>query len=333
MGIKIIGTGSYTPERILTNFDLEKIVDTSDEWIRLRTGMVERRIARDDETTSDMGTEAAKKALDMAGVAPEDIDLIVVATVTPDMRLPSVACIIQKKLGVGEATCFDFQAACTGFIYGMEIVNALMKSKKSIKKALLIGAEKLSSVTNWEDRNTCVLFGDAAGAIVFSKTLESNDSLLSSALHADGTNGDILTIPGGGCLNPLTAENINKNLHCLEMAGNKVFKLAVNTMVSACEEVMDLAHLSYNEVRWLIPHQANLRIIEAIGHRLDIPLEKICINIEKYGNTSACTIMLALDELIRADKVSEGDRILVTAFGGGITWGAAVIKICLPRIK
>ena len=183
---KLLELGHILPERILTNFDLEKIVDTSDEWIRLRTGMVERRIARDDETTSDMGTEAAKKALDMAGVAPEDIDLIVVATVTPDMRLPSVACIIQKKLGVGEATCFDFQAACTGFIYGMEIVNALMKSKKSIKKALLIGAEKLSSVTNWEDRNTCVLFGDAAGAIVFSKTLESNDSLLSSALHADG---------------------------------------------------------------------------------------------------------------------------------------------------
>ena len=326
MGIKIIGTGSYVPEKILTNFDLEKIVDTSDEWIRSRTGMVERRIARDDETTSDMGTEAAKRALEMANVAPEEIDLIVVGTITPDMHLPTTACIIQNKLKIGIATCFDFQAACTGFIYGIEIVNALMKNNRSLKKALLIGTEKLSSVTDWNDRNTCVLFGDAAGAVVFSKTLEPEDSVLSSVLHADGRNGDILTIPGGGCLNPIKADNINDSLHCIRMEGNKVFKLAVNAMVGACKEALDLAHLSYSEISWLIPHQANMRIIKAIGSRLDIPIEKVCINIEKYGNTSACTIMLALDELVRSGKVNKGDRVLVTAFGGGMTWGAAVLK-------
>jgi 3-oxoacyl-[acyl-carrier-protein] synthase III len=327
MGIKIIGTGSYAPEGILTNFDLEKVVDTSDEWIRTRTGMVERRIARDDETTSDMGVEAAKRALEMANVAPEDIDLIVVGTVTPDMRLPTTACIVQTKLGITGSACFDYQAACTGFIYGLEIVTALMKNNQSIKKALLIGTEKLSSVTDWSDRNTCVLFGDAAGAVVFSKKLETGDSVLSSALHADGTHGNILTIPGGGCLNPITAENVNDNLHCIKMEGNKVFKLAVNAMVGACKEALDLAHLSYEEIRWLIPHQANLRIIKAIGCRLDIPMDKVCVNIEKYGNTSVCTIMLALDELIRANKVNEGDRILITAFGGGMTWGAAVLKL------
>ena len=326
MGIRIIGIGSYVPEKVLTNFDLEKIVDTSDEWIRTRTGMVERRIARDNETTSDMGVEAAKRALEMANVTPEEIDLIVVGTVTPDMHLPTTACIIQSKLKVGTAACFDFQAACTGFIYGIEIVNALMKNNRSFKKALLIGAEKLTSVTDWTDRNTCVLFGDAAGAVVFSRTLETGDSVLSSVLHADGKHGDILTIPGGGCQTPITADNVNDKLHCIKMEGNKVFKLAVNAMVDACKEALNLAHLSYSEISWLIPHQANMRIIKAIGSRLDMPLEKVCINIEKYGNTSACTIMLALDELVRSKKISEGDRILITAFGGGMTWGATILK-------
>ena len=325
MGIRIIGTGSYVPEKVLTNFDLEKIVDTSDEWIRSRTGMVERRIARDDEPTSHMGIEAAKKALEMANVAPEEIDLIIVGTVTPDMRLPTTACLIQNALKVGSAACFDFQAACTGFIYGLELVNSLMKNNRAFKKALFIGAEKLTSVTNWEDRNTCVLFGDAAGAVVFEKTKEAGDTLLSSALHADGTQSDILTIPGGGSLTPLTAENVNQNLHAIRMEGNKVFKLAVNAMVEACKEALDLANLSYDDISWLIPHQANARIIKAVGSRLDIPKEKVCVNIEKYGNTSVCSVMLALDELVRAGKITDGDKILATAFGGGMTWGAVVL--------
>ena len=326
MGIRIIGTGSYVPERVLTNLDLEKMVDTSDEWIRTRTGMVERRIARDDETTSDMGTEAAKKALEMANLDPEEIDLIVVGTVTPDYRLPTNACLIQNKLKVGAAVCFDFQAACTGFVYGLEIVSALMKNNRAYKKALLICSEKLSSVTDWKDRNTCVLFGDAGGAVVFSKTTEVGDTILSSALHADGTHGDILSISGGGCHTPITEENVNDNTHCITMEGNKVFRLAVNAMVGACKEVLDLAHLSYSDISWLIPHQANMRIINAIGSRLAMPKEKVFINIEKYGNTSACTIMLALDELVREKKVVEGDKILITAFGGGMTWSATLLK-------
>ena len=231
MGIRIIGTGSYAPERIVNNSDLEKIVDTTDEWIRTRTGMVERRIARDDEATSDMGVEAAKRALEMANTAPEEIDLIIVGTVTPDYRLPTNACIIQSKLKVGAAACFDFQAACTGFVYGIELVTAMMKNNRSFKKALLLGTEKLSSITNWTDRNTCVLFGDAAGAVVLSKTKETDDTVLASALHADGTNGNILKIPGGGCASPITVENANDHTHCLQMEGNKVFRLAVNAMV------------------------------------------------------------------------------------------------------
>jgi 3-oxoacyl-[acyl-carrier-protein] synthase-3 len=323
MGIRIIGTGSYVPEKVLTNFDLEKIVDTTDEWIRTRTGTVERRIARDDEPTSHMGLEAAKNALKMANVSPDEIDLIVVGTVTPDMCLPTTACIIQHKLKVKSAACFDFQAACTGFIYGVEIVSSLMKNNRSFKKALLIGAEKLSSVVNWEDRNTCVLFGDAAGAVVFEKTKDAGDTVLSSAMHA--TYSNILTIPGGGSLTPITPENVNEKLHTIKMEGNKVFKLAVNAMVNSCNEALDLANLSYSDISWLIPHQANMRIIKAIGARLDMPEERVCINIEKYGNTSVCSIMLALDELVRSGKVHKGDKILATAFGGGMTWGAAVL--------
>ncbi len=288
--------------------------------------MIERRIAGDDETTSDMAVEAAKKALEMANTAPEEIDLIVIGTITPDMPLPTAACIVQKKLNIGSAACFDFQAACTGFIYGLEIVNALMKNNRSFKKALLIGAEKLSSIVDWTDRNTCVLFGDAAGAVVLSKTNESGDTILSSALHADGQNSDILTIPGGGALHPITMENVNDHTHCIKMEGNKVFKLAVNAMVSSCNEVLNLAHLAYKDINWLIPHQANKRIINAIGSRLDMPEENVCVNIEKYGNTSVCSIMLALDELIRDGRAKKGDKILITAFGGGMTWGAAILK-------
>ena len=326
MGIRIIGTGSYVPERVLTNFDLEKMVDTSDEWIRARTGMAERRIACDDEGTSHMGVVAAKRALKMGDVASEEIDLIVVGTFTPDLRLPTNACLIQDKLKANGAACFDFQAACTGFIYGLELVNSLMKNNRSFKKALLIGTEKLSSVTDWEDRNTCVLFGDAAAAVVFSKNQETGDTVLSSALHADGKHADKLMIPGGGCLKPITADNVNDKFRYVKMEGNKVFKLAVNAMVDACEEALELANLSYSEISWLIPHQANKRIINAIGTRLDMPKEKVCINIEKYGNTSICTTMLIFDELVRTNKIAKGDKILITAFGGGLTWGAAVLK-------
>ncbi|MCP4180090.1 MAG: ketoacyl-ACP synthase III [bacterium] len=326
MGIKIIGIGSYAPERVLTNFDLEKIVDTTDEWISTRTGMKERRIAREDEPTSELGVNAAKKALDMSGVKAEDIDLIVVGTVTPDSPLPSNACLIQKEIGAIGAACFDFQAACSGFIYGLEIITAMMKSSRKYKKALLIGSEKLSHVTNWEDRNTCVLFGDAAGAVVLEKSKDSGDTLLASALHADGTHSDLLMIPGGGTLLPITKENIDDKLTCIQMEGNKVFKLAVNAMVGACKEALELSNLTCDDLSWVIPHQANMRIINAVGTRLSISPERVATNLHKYGNTSAASIILVLDELTREDKLKQGDKILLTAFGGGMTWASAVLK-------
>jgi 3-oxoacyl-[acyl-carrier-protein] synthase III len=326
MGIKIIGIGSYAPEKVLTNFDLEKIVDTNDEWISTRTGIKERRIARDDEPTSELGINAAKKALEMSGVKVEELDLIVVGTVTPDSALPSNACLIQKELGAIGSACFDFQAACSGFIYGLEIVTSMMKGNRKYKKALLIGSEKLSHVTNWEDRNTCILFGDGAGAIVFEKSKESGDTVLASALHADGTHSDLLMIPGGGTRLPLTKDNIDDKLTCIQMEGNKVFKLAVNAMVSACRESLEVSNLTCDDITWVVPHQANMRIVNAVGSRLGISPEKVPTNLQRYGNTSAASIILMLDELVRENKIKKDDKILLTAFGGGMTWASAVLK-------
>lgn len=326
MGIKITGIGSYVPEKILTNFDLEKIVDTNDEWIRTRTGIQERRIASDTEYTSDMAEMAARRALEMAGVFADQLDLIVLATLTPDTRLPSAACHVQRKIGARSATCFDFQAACAGSVYGIEMVTAMMKNSRKYKKALLVGCEKLSSITDWSDRNTCVLFGDAAGAFVFEKTRESGDTLLASVISANGTDYEMLWIPGGGCQLPLTKENVDKNLQCIRMEGNKVFKIAVTSMVNSCHEVMEIAHLKSKDIDWLIPHQANMRIIGAVGERLKIPTEKVISNLWKYGNTSAASIGLALDEAVRAGKVKKGDKLLLTAFGGGMTWGSSILR-------
>ena len=326
MGIRIKGTGSYTPEKVLTNSDLEKIVDTTDEWITTRTGIKERRICTDDQATVHMGTQAAKRALEMSGLNPEDIDLIVYATVTPDMPLPSNACLVQKNLNASKAACFDFQAACSGFIYGLEIVTAMMRYSHRYKNAILIGGEKLSSVTDWADRNTCVLFGDAAGATVLSKTREFGDTLISSTIHADGSHYDLLSIPGGGSLNPLTKENIDDKTQCLKMAGNKVFKLAVNAMVKSSKQALALAHLNVDEIKWLIPHQANLRIMTAVAERLGVEVERVPINLDRHGNTSAASIILSLDEYVRAGKIESGDKLLLTAFGGGMTWGASVLS-------
>jgi 3-oxoacyl-[acyl-carrier-protein] synthase III len=326
MGIKITGTGSYTPEKVLTNADLEKLVDTSDEWITTRTGIKERRIAEDNQGTVFMGTKAAEKALEMANIAAEDIDLIVFGTVTPDFLLPTNACLIQKNLKIKNSACFDFQAACSGFIYGLEMVTSMMKGNLRYKNALLICGEKLSSVTDWTDRNTCVLFGDAAGAVVLSKTREYGDTLISSTIHADGTHADLLEIPGGGSLNPLTSENVNDHLHCIRMAGNKVFKLAVTAMVKASKDAMELAHVKQNEIKWLIPHQANMRIMTAVADRLGFEVERVPVNLTRHGNTSAASIVLSLDEYVRADKISPGDKLLLTAFGGGMTWGATVLE-------
>ena len=326
MGIKIIGTGSYAPEKVLTNADLEKIVDTNDEWITTRTGIKERRITEDGQATVFMGTKAAERALEMANVNPEDIDLIIYATVTPDMRLPSNACLVQNNLKNKKAACFDLQAACSGFIYGLEIATSMMKGNTRYKNALLIGGEKLSAITDWTDRNTCVLFGDAAGAVVLSKTREYGDTLISSTIYADGAHFDLLEIPAGGSLNPITEKNVNDHLDCIKMAGNKVFKLAVTAMVKSSKEAMELAHTNSDEIKWLIPHQANMRIMVAVAERLGFEVERVPVNLVKHGNTSAASIILSLDEYVRAGKITSGDKVLLTAFGGGMTWGASVLE-------
>ena len=329
MGIKILGTGSYAPEKVLTNFDLEKMVDTNDEWIRTRTGIEERHIAAEGETASDMAYKACLKAMEMADAKPEDIDLIIVATVSADHPFPSTACILQHKLKVpATAMCFDMQAACTGFLYGIGIANSLIKAHASHKKALVVGVEKISLLTDWTDRNTCVLFGDGAGAVLLEERQDEKDSggILATKLAADGTYTDILKVPAGGSAIPITKDVIDQKLQYITMEGQEVFKLAVNAMVNSCKDVLEEAGIDSSEIRWLIPHQANKRIISAVGKRLKLTEKNVFINVNKYGNTSAASIAIALDELVRDDQVKRGEYILLTAFGAGLTWGATLLR-------
>jgi 3-oxoacyl-[acyl-carrier-protein] synthase-3 len=328
MGIKIIGTGSYVPERVLTNRDLEKMVDTTDEWILTRTGIAERRISADNEPSSEMALKASLRAIDMAKIKPEDLDLIVIATITQDRITPSTACILQSKLKAKNAACFDLQAACTGFLYSLEIVKALMSTNPKYKKALIIGVEKLSMIVDWEDRNTCILFGDGAGAVILEKRVGKTDigGILASKLASNGEYSELIKVPAGGSAIPSSADTIKKRMHYLSMEGQEVFKLAVNEMAKACQDVLARAKVDISEVRWLIPHQANLRIIKAVGNKLGIHDDKVYINVHKYGNTSAASVVIALDEIVRAGKVERGDYILLTAFGAGITWGANLLR-------
>ncbi len=329
MGIKIIGTGSYAPERILTNHDLEKIVDTSDEWIRTRTGIEERHIAADDESASDMASHACLRALESSGTSPDEIGMIIVATVCPDYPFPSTACVLQRKLKVPPgAICFDMQAACSGFLYALDVVNSMVKTHPSLKKALVVGVEKITMLTDWEDRNTCVLFGDGAGAVVLEARKDSSDSggIVASKLAADGNFTDILIVKAGGSVMPITKEVIDQRLHYIRMEGQEVFKQAVNAMVGASREVMEEAGISSSELRWLIPHQANRRIIEAVGKRLNLTEKNVFINVSRYGNTSAASIAIALDEIARGGKVERGEYLLLTAFGAGLTWGATLLR-------
>jgi 3-oxoacyl-[acyl-carrier-protein] synthase-3 len=326
MGIRIIGTGSYTPEKVLTNFDLEKMVETSDEWIRTRTGIQERRIAEPEVPTSDLAAKAAEKALEMAGLKAEDIDLLTVASITQDKVFPSTACIVQRKIGALNATCFDLQAACSGLIYSMEVVNAMLKSSPNYKTALVIGAEKLSSITDWEDRNTCVLFGDGAAALVMKKEDDQEDTLIGSKHGCDGNYTEILHLPAGGSEMPASYETIDNRMHYLKMNGQDVFKLAVNAMVGACKETLTNAGVDPSEIVWLVPHQANYRILKAVATRVGIPEERVFMNVQKYGNTSAASIGICLDEMCRGNEVKKGDYVLLTAFGGGLTWGAILLR-------
>lgn len=323
---KIIGTGSYLPKKVLTNQDLEKMVETNDEWIVSRTGMRERRIAADDETTSDMGVLAAREALKDARLHPDEIDFIIVATMTPDYLCPSSSCLIQKALGAKKAAAMDIQAACSGYLYALAAAKSFVETG-FCKNVLLVASEKLSSVTDYQDRSTCVLFGDGAGACVISSLSERKGLALSSiCLGSDGEQSDLLMVPAGGCRSPASKETVENREHFVKMAGNEVFKHAVRRMEAACRQCLDSANLKEGDISWLIPHQANIRIIEAIGRRFEhLPSERIFKTVHKYGNTSASSVGIALDELCKEKIIDEGAHILLTAFGGGLTWGAAVL--------
>lgn len=323
----IIGTGSYMPARVLTNHDLEKLVETSDEWITTRTGIKERRIAAPDETTSDMASEAARRALHTAGVKPEEVDLIIVATVTPDMFFPSTACFVQKKIGATNAVGFDISAACSGFLYALQTARHFLNGGPR-KTALVIGAEKLSSLINWTDRNTCVLFGDGAGAAVIRRDDQPDapGRVISSFMGTDGNLADLLKVPGGGTALPITAENVHLRPNTIHMEGRETFKHAVTRMCQASEKALKEAGLTAQDVKLVIPHQANARIISAIAERLGVPEERTFINLDKYGNTSAATIPVCLDEANRSGRIQRGDILLLVAFGGGFTWASSVIR-------
>lgn len=321
---KITGTGSFAPSKILTNYDLEKMVETSNEWIITRTGIRERRISEDGTGASDLSLEASLIALKEAKLEPEQIDLILLGTVTPDYLLPSTACILQDKLKAKNAAVLDIVAACSGFIYGLSIASAFIAIGQ-YRNVLVIGVELLSKITNWEDRNTCVLFGDGAGAAVVSATTEEK-GILGTFLSGDGSLANLLHIPAGGAKVPLTKENIDLKQHYIFMAGNEVFKSAVRAMAGAAEHIIQEVGLSSDEVDLLIPHQANIRIIEALAKRLKLPMEKVYVNIDRYGNTSAASVPIALDEARKKGVIKEGSNTVLVAFGAGFTWGSAVIK-------
>ncbi|MEP7072143.1 MAG: beta-ketoacyl-ACP synthase III [Verrucomicrobiota bacterium] len=320
----IIGTGSYTPERILTNEDLSRLVDTNDEWITTRTGIKQRRIARPDETTSDMAAEAARHAMEQAGITAQEIELILVATATPDMIFPSTACFVQKKIGARNAACLDVSAACAGFLYGLEIGQQFITSH-TYDTVLVIGADRLSSITNWKDRNTCVLFGDGAGAVLLGHRGRAH-GVISTYLASDGEFSDILFMPGGGSKTPITAENAHDDLVTIHMLGKEVYKQAVIAMLGAAKKAMAQAGLAVEDIACLIPHQANLRIIEAVGERLGIPREKVFVNVDRYGNTSAASVAIALDEANRSGRIKKGDYVLMVVFGGGLTVASTIIE-------
>lgn len=321
MNSKITGTGSYLPEKILTNYDLEKMIDTTHDWIVERTGIEERRIVADDQTTCDLGVNAAKNAMEMAGKNADEIDLIIFATTTPDLIFPSTACLLQKELGITTgATAFDIQAVCTGFVYALGIADKFIKSG-SHKCALVIGAETLSRVVDWTDRGTCILFADGAGAVVLEATEE--EGILSTHLHADGRYESLLNTTGGLSRNK---ELLDNGGVFVQMRGNEVFKVAVNTLGRIVDETLEFNGLQKSDIDWLVPHQANLRIINATAKKLKMSSEQVVVTVNKHGNTSAASVPLALDTAVRDGRIKRGETILLEAFGGGFTWGSALIK-------
>ncbi len=320
----IAGTGSYLPDRILTNADLMEIVDTTDEWIVSRTGIRQRHRASDDEATSDLATAAALKALEMAGKEPGDLDLIIVATITPDHFFPSTAALVQRNIGATKAAAFDLEAACTGFIYGLSVADQFIKTGM-YETILVVGAEVLSRYIDWEDRTTAVLFGDGAGAAVLVPSQDSSQ-IISTHLHCDGSMMDLLFAPGGGSRMPPSYEVIDKKLNTVKMKGNETFKVAVSKLSEVVDEVLKHNNITEDEIDFLVPHQANLRIILAVARKLKFPADKVVITVDRHGNTSAASIPLALDDAIRSEAIVRGDTVLLEAFGGGLTWGAALVR-------
>ena len=317
---RITGTGGYLPERVMMNTDLEQMVDTSDEWIRTRTGIIKRHIAAEDETTCDLAEKAARKAIEAAGIKPEHIDLIIIGTTTPDVVFPSTACLLQQRLGIHGCPAFDVQAVCTGFIYALDIADKFIRTGTA-KTALVIGAETLSRILDWSDRSTCVLFGDGAGAVILQADKEPG--ILSSHIHADGEYNELLQVPAG-----ISRNNIKYKAGeaYIEMQGNEVFKVAVNTLGRIVDETLEANKLQKEDIDWLVPHQANTRIISATAKKLDMSMERVVVTVDQHGNTSAASVPLALDVAVRDGRIKRGDTLLLEAFGGGFTWGAALIR-------
>jgi len=323
---RIVGTGAYAPERVLTNHDLEKLVDTSDEWISERTGIKQRHIARDDEAASDMALVAARRALESAGLAPSDLDMIIVGTISGDVPMPSCAAYLQRKLGAGPIPSFDVSAACAGFLYAMTIADQFVRTGTH-RHILIVGVELLSRLVDWEDRTTCVLFGDGAGAAIIGPALGDGRGVLSTRLYTDASLTESLCIPAGGSRERITPEALRSKRDKVQMVGKDIFKAAVRNMTQASRDALDTAGMPTDSVRWVVPHQANLRIITQIAERLDIPLERFVINIERYGNTSSASIPIALDEGIRDGRIKAGDTVLMCALGAGISWGSALVRM------
>ncbi|MEW6729137.1 MAG: beta-ketoacyl-ACP synthase III [Pseudomonadota bacterium] len=317
---RITGTGGYLPEKILTNQDLERMVETTDEWIRERTGIEKRHIAAEHESTVDLAEQAARRALESAGIEGKDLDLIIVATTTPDRIFPSTACLLQDRIGANGCAAFDVQAVCTGFVYALGVADKFIRAGGT-KRALVVGAETLSRIVDWTDRTTCVLFGDGAGAVVLEASEEAG--ILSTHLHADGRYDSLLTVPGGVSQN---AALCREGRAFIQMKGNEVFKVAVNTLGRIVDETLDAAGLEKSDIDWLVPHQANTRIIAATAKKLDLPMERVVLTVGQHGNTSAASVPLALDVAVRDGRIRRGDMLLLEAFGGGFTWGSALVR-------
>jgi len=324
MKTRIIGTGAYVPTRVMTNRDLERIVDTTENWILERTGIRERRIADESEAASDLAIPAARRALEMARLNEKDLDLIMVATITPDMFFPSTACLVQDRLGAPQAVAFDLSAACSGFVYALSVADQYIRNGV-YKTVLIIGSEVMSRIIDWTDRNTCVLFGDGAGAAVLQRT-KGEHGVLSTHLHSDGRLWDLIQVPGGGSRIPPSPSMLAERKPYIKMKGNETFKVAVRTLEEAVNETLKSAHVQPSDISLLVPHQANLRIIQAVAQRLGLPMDKVVLNVDRYGNTSAASIPIALDEAVRQGRVKDGDLVLFEAFGAGLTWASALVR-------